>query len=304
MASDGPPIAYAALILLLPWPGMSTTVSRGIESVAFAPPPTRISMIESDRDGEPMTFAPASLVPLVRASEPSTRIVFALVSVKPAPDSWRSAASEIFDSWIWAETRKTTAETRIQVSAASATYLRTRPTVMRRRTPCPPTPRLVGSSLRGSNRRRRPWTSYSGRAPSPSPSRGSRSPSLPWRNRGRARYVVYGRSSSSSAMGEERVMWPAWPRDASSASISAAPSCSPGLWTRISRSITVPTALRWAWTRWSWSRWSRTRSRACARRSAATCRRSGSASRARSIPGRGWPSRRSTCRCTTSTSPT
>jgi len=38
-------------------------------------------MIESERDGVPMTLAPPSLVPLVRASEPRTRIVFGLVSV-------------------------------------------------------------------------------------------------------------------------------------------------------------------------------------------------------------------------------
>ena len=35
IASGAPPNAYAALILLRPWPGMSTTVSRGIDSVAL-----------------------------------------------------------------------------------------------------------------------------------------------------------------------------------------------------------------------------------------------------------------------------
>src|SRR3954447_23372999 len=34
VASAAPPNAYAALILLRPWPGMFTTVSRGVDSVA------------------------------------------------------------------------------------------------------------------------------------------------------------------------------------------------------------------------------------------------------------------------------
>ena len=80
IASSGPPSAYAALILFWPWPGISTTVSRGIESVALLPPPIRSSRIESDRDGVPILFAPGSLLSLVRASEPSTRIVFGDVS--------------------------------------------------------------------------------------------------------------------------------------------------------------------------------------------------------------------------------
>ena len=63
-----------------PLPGMSTTVSRGIESVELWPPPIRISRIESEREGWPILFAPGSLEPLVRASEPSTRIVFGEVS--------------------------------------------------------------------------------------------------------------------------------------------------------------------------------------------------------------------------------
>ena len=60
---------------------MSTTVSRGIESRADFPPPTRMSMIVSDRDGWPILLAPGSLESFVRASEPSTRIVFGEVSV-------------------------------------------------------------------------------------------------------------------------------------------------------------------------------------------------------------------------------
>ena len=63
-----------------PLPGMSTTVSRGIESVAFLPPPIRSSRIESDRDAWPILFAPGSLESLVRASEPSTNTVLGDVS--------------------------------------------------------------------------------------------------------------------------------------------------------------------------------------------------------------------------------
>ena len=37
------------MILSRPWPGMSTSVSRGIDRRLFAPPPMRMSMIESER---------------------------------------------------------------------------------------------------------------------------------------------------------------------------------------------------------------------------------------------------------------
>ena len=57
---------------------MSTIVSRGIESDAFAPPPMRSSMIESERLGAPSL--PGSAVDSLRASLPSTRIVLAPVS--------------------------------------------------------------------------------------------------------------------------------------------------------------------------------------------------------------------------------
>ena len=92
-ASAGPPIAYAALILLRPWPGMSTTVSRGIESRAERPPPARISRIVSDAARAADARARLAFVPFVRASEPSTRIVFGEVSVKPASVEGRPAAS-------------------------------------------------------------------------------------------------------------------------------------------------------------------------------------------------------------------
>ena len=52
----------------------------GIDSRPEAPPPARSSRIESARLGPPI-FAPGSARPFVRASEPSTRMVFAVVSV-------------------------------------------------------------------------------------------------------------------------------------------------------------------------------------------------------------------------------
>ena len=95
IASAGPPIAYAALILSRPWPGMSTIVSRGIDSRPTCPPPTRMSMIESERLGLADRVRARLRVSAVRWSEPSTRIVFGDVSGKPAPPSARSAASVI-----------------------------------------------------------------------------------------------------------------------------------------------------------------------------------------------------------------
>ena len=56
---------------------MSTTVSRGIESVALWPPPIAQQQDRvRARRAWPILFAPGSLESLVRASEPSTRIVF------------------------------------------------------------------------------------------------------------------------------------------------------------------------------------------------------------------------------------
>ena len=75
----GPPNAWAALIFCRPWPGISTTVSRGIERRAACPPPVRISMIESERPG-PVVSACGSLLFFWRRSEPSTRMLLAEVS--------------------------------------------------------------------------------------------------------------------------------------------------------------------------------------------------------------------------------
>jgi hypothetical protein len=60
---------------------MSTTVSRGIDRRAEAPPPARMSRIVSERDGVPIFVAPGSFDVFVRASDPSTRIVLGDVSV-------------------------------------------------------------------------------------------------------------------------------------------------------------------------------------------------------------------------------
>jgi hypothetical protein len=68
------------LILSRPWPGTSTTVSRGIDSEAFFPPPMRMSMMLSERP-RPPTVEPGSAVERVRASDPRTRMVFGEVSV-------------------------------------------------------------------------------------------------------------------------------------------------------------------------------------------------------------------------------
>src|SRR3954471_766534 len=66
----GPPIAYAALILLgFDWPGMVAMVSRGIESFALCPPPERRSMMLSERLG-PETVAPGSRGPGARGAGP------------------------------------------------------------------------------------------------------------------------------------------------------------------------------------------------------------------------------------------
>ena len=108
--------------MFVPLPGMSTTVSRGMESEAFAPPPVRISMIESDRDGPPIC-EPGSASPLVRASEPSTRIVL-------APTSGHGPASSSGPTWSARSPRRISADTMNRI-AESAIQAISRPTTQR-----------------------------------------------------------------------------------------------------------------------------------------------------------------------------
>src|SRR3954454_18020746 len=95
--------------------------SRRIDTFRTEPKPTCMSMIESERAGPP---APGSLLFDGRASEPNTRIVLPLSNDPPRV----SAASAVSDecSASCADTRKTTNENRIHVSAASSTHLTTR----------------------------------------------------------------------------------------------------------------------------------------------------------------------------------
>ena len=65
---------------------MSTTVSRGIDSLALWPPPMRTSRIESLRLG-PDVLAPGSFVPAVRWSEPRMSVVCGLTIPTPPPAS-------------------------------------------------------------------------------------------------------------------------------------------------------------------------------------------------------------------------
>src|SRR5437763_14441542 len=121
---------------------MSTTVSRGIESLDECPPPVRISMIESLRLG-PELDAPGSLDPFGRWSEPSTSVVVGENSPGPPLSS---AAFALFDAWLpWTNelTRKSTAESTTQPTNAIALHAATFPTVIRLRglTVGPPAPR-------------------------------------------------------------------------------------------------------------------------------------------------------------------
>ena len=76
--SGGPPKANAALILFVPWPGMGTFRSRGIESIEIRclDGSVRTSRIESDR-APAIAFAP-------RLSEPMIRLIWGLVRMFPA----------------------------------------------------------------------------------------------------------------------------------------------------------------------------------------------------------------------------
>src|SRR5204863_7880559 len=98
---------------------MSTTVSRGIESLDECPPPVRISMIESLRLG-PELDAPGSLDLFGRWLEPSTSVVVGEHSPGPRLSS---VAFALFDAWLpWTNdmTRKLTAECTTQPTSAIA----------------------------------------------------------------------------------------------------------------------------------------------------------------------------------------
>ena len=61
-----------------------------------------------------LPFAPGSFEFLVRASDPRTRIVLGDVSVKPECVSAEPAELATFCRWIWAESRKSSSESRSQ----------------------------------------------------------------------------------------------------------------------------------------------------------------------------------------------
>src|SRR3954447_17363715 len=144
---------------------MSATVSRGIESFALWPPPTRRRRIESERLG-PEVLAPPSLLPLGRWSEPRTRIVVAVNGGWPCPASAAFVASSTLELWICAEIRKTTSESASQPTIASATHLSARFHVIRLGGPSGPC-----------------WRSRPRKRARASPPRS--------KSRGRARYFVY-----------------------------------------------------------------------------------------------------------------
>ena len=96
VASAGAAVGVGGVDLVAAVAGDVDHVSRGIDRRADFPPPTRMSMIVSERLGWPISLAPGSLEFLVRASEPSTRIVFGEVSVKP--ESLERAAGRVGDA--------------------------------------------------------------------------------------------------------------------------------------------------------------------------------------------------------------
>ena len=89
IVSAGPPSAYAALTLLIPWPGTSTSTSRGIESLRTLPKAAWTSMIVSERPGPCWD---SSMDSPVRTSEPSTRMLLPPNRL-PSLDSARSVSA-------------------------------------------------------------------------------------------------------------------------------------------------------------------------------------------------------------------
>ncbi len=151
-----------------------------MESLDDLKAPVRMSMIESDREGPPMS-APGSIEPGWRASDPRTRIVVGEKRGTPPPVSADLAASEVDFAWICAEMRNRASDSSSHPATAARTHLTTRPGVI---DPEPPR----GSRGRGSRRRRcvvycgfapgwrGAWGASSRSSCSPSSTRSSRPP--------------------------------------------------------------------------------------------------------------------------------
>ena len=111
-----------------PWPGMSATVSRGIDSRREVPPPIRHSMIVSERLPASLRVG-ARLLGARRArwSVPMISTVSVEVSMLPPELSAAEAEAGTLPVSIWALIRNSTSESSSQATIASATYLSTRP---------------------------------------------------------------------------------------------------------------------------------------------------------------------------------
>ena len=87
----GPPAENAALILLVPYPGIFTYRSRGKDSIEMKPlsPSIRSRMSESDRPGSPAPSAPA------RLSEPISRMFTGRPGMSGSTAFWASFTSSV-----------------------------------------------------------------------------------------------------------------------------------------------------------------------------------------------------------------
>jgi hypothetical protein len=117
----------------------------------------------SDRLG-PATSAPGSFVPGVRRSEPSTSVVCGLVRPTPPPARRAWAESGTASCWSVALIRNSTSDSTSQPTTASASHVRTRPTVIRRRRFGGSSPGGVPRSSSSSDAPSRPRCSSRGRA--------------------------------------------------------------------------------------------------------------------------------------------
>src|SRR4051794_30417127 len=131
-----PPIEYAALSLSVPWPGISTFRSRGIDNSAVArfDGSSRMSIIVSD-SGLPIAPRRTSIAFFERLSEPMSRIVWGLPADASVITS--SMPAMCFVCWNAFTTLSTSCQPATAVAEADAHTMINAPSRKRLNTPGP-----------------------------------------------------------------------------------------------------------------------------------------------------------------------
>ncbi len=135
------PSAKATLSWSRPWPGMSTTRSRGSDMSAVAPllgsSRTRIIVSERVGGGFLSSRPRASSTSLLRRSSPIMRIVWGLPGSTSASSSSTPGASGVLSSRMMSATVLTSSSTAVDTDAAESSVMSSAPRAKRLSMPRP-----------------------------------------------------------------------------------------------------------------------------------------------------------------------